>query len=128
MINFPGDIKYTTSHEWVKKEGDLYLVGITDYAQDQLGDIVYVDFPEVGAEIEAGEVFGEIESSKAVSEINMPISGEVLEINESLEDAPESLNSDPYSSWIVKIKANNSDDYSGLLDSEQARKEYGVEK
>lgn len=128
MSNFPGDLRYTKSHEWVKKEGDLYLVGITDYAQDQLGDIVYVDFPEIGDEIEAGDALSEIESSKAVSEINMPISGEVIELNENLEDAPERLNSDPYGSWIVKIKVNNSDDYLSLLDSEQAKKEYGEEK
>lgn len=127
MSNFPEDIKYTKSHEWVKKDGDFFLVGITDYAQDQLGDIVYVDFPEIGDEIEAGEALGEIESSKAVSEFNMPITGEVVEVNEILEDSPENLNSDPYGSWIVKIKAENSDDYSNLLNSEDAKKIYGEE-
>ncbi len=120
MSNYPEELKYTMSHEWVKKEGEFYLIGISDYAQNQLGDIVYVDFPDVEDVIAAGDALGELESSKAVSEFNMPLSGEVIEINEKLEDSPESINSDPYGSWIVKIKADNPEDFDLLLDSKKA--------
>ncbi len=122
MSNYPVDLKYAKSHEWIKKEGDLFVIGISDFAQNQLGDIVYVDFPEVGDSIEEGEALGELESSKAVSEISMPFSGVVTEINEELEDSPELINSDPYGSWVVKIKANNQDDYNSLLNSVDAEK------
>lgn len=127
MSSFPGDLRYSKSHEWIKKVGDYYLVGITDFAQEQLGDIVYVDFPEIGDEINANDAVGELESSKAVSEINMPIKGEIIEVNDVLDESPENLNSDPYGSWIVKIKAVDDSDYESLLNSEQAKKLYGEE-
>lgn len=127
MSYFPDDLRYSKTHEWIKKVDDYYLIGITDFAQDQLGDIVYVDFPEVGSVIDANEPLGELESSKAVSEINMPVTGKVIEINEMLDESPESINSDPYGSWIVKIEASDNSDYESLLDSKEAEKLYGEE-
>lgn len=123
MSKFPEDLKYAKTHEWIKKEGDFFLLGISDYAQSQLGDIVYVDFPELDEEIEKGEACGELESSKAVSEINMPFTGKVIEVNEGLEDEPELINSDPYSSWILKIEANNPADFETLMSAEEAKSE-----
>lgn len=121
MSNFPEDLKYAKSHEWVKKEGEFYSVGISDFAQEQLGDIVYVDLPEVGDSVDKGDTLGELESSKAVSDINMPLTGEIIEINNILKDVPELINSDPYAAWIVKIRASNSDDYKELLNSREAK-------
>lgn len=122
MSNIPVELRYAESFEWIKKDGDVFLVGISDYAQNQLGDIVYVDFPDIGDEIKRGETLGEVESSKAVSEINMPFNGVVLEINEELDDSPELINSDPYESWIVKIKAVDTADYEKLMNSDEFRK------
>lgn len=122
MLKYPEDLKYTESFEWVKEDGNLFLVGISDFAQDQLGDIVYVDLPEVGSTIESGEILGELESSKAVSEINMPFKAEVIEVNGDLEDSPELINNDPYGTWIVKIKASNRNDFDRLLDNISFRK------
>lgn len=121
MSNFPENIKYAKSHEWVKKDGDIYLVGISDFAQSQLGDIVYVDLPDIGDNIDIGDTLAELESSKAVSEINMPFNGEVLEVNEALEDAPELINSTPYDTWIVKIKAEDDSGYNKLLTATEAK-------
>jgi len=101
----PAELQYTKTHEWIKIEGDEATVGISDYAQDALGDVVYVELPEVGASYEAGAPFGAVESVKAASDLYLPIAGEIIEINEPLISAPELLNSDPYGSgWLVKIK------------------------
>lgn len=97
-------LRYAESHEWVKIEGDIATVGITDYAQHALGNIVYVDMPEVGDEVEAGEEFGAVESVKAASDLYSPVTGEVVEINEELEDAPEKINEDAFGAWIMKVK------------------------
>ena len=121
MSNFPEELKFAKSHEWIKKEGEVFSLGISDFAQNQLGDIVYVEFPEVGDKIDKDEAVGELESSKAVSELNMPFDGEIIEINPLLEDSPELINSDPYGAWIVKIKANNQDDYNSLLTATEAK-------
>ncbi len=112
------EIRFAKSHEWVKKDGEQFLLGISEYAQDQLGDIVFVDFPEVGDHLDAQETLGELESSKAVSEINIPFSGEITEINQELEDSPESINTDPYGSWIVKFKADNPEDFNNLKEQD----------
>ncbi len=122
MSKFPEDLMYAETHEWIKKDGDLFLVGISDYAQEQLGDIVYVDFPEIGKVINIGEQCGELESSKAVSEINMPFKGTIVEVNTELEETPELINESPYDAWIIKIRAENSSDYNNLLNSREAQK------
>lgn len=115
----PADTCYTADHEWVASDGDLYRVGITDYAQGQLGDIVFIELPDVGSALEAGEEFGSIESVKAVSQLMLPISGEIAEVNEDLADEPERVNQDPYANWIVKISATNPEEISGLMNAEQ---------
>ena len=115
-LKLPEDLAYTKDHEWAKAEGDTILVGITDYAQDQLGDIVFVEMPEVGDSFQAGDEFGTLESVKAVSELYLPISGEIVEVNEELDDSPESINQDPYKGWIVKIKPENMAEIESLLD------------
>ena len=114
---FPVDLKYTKDHEWLKPAGDgTALVGITQYAQDALGDVVFVDLPDVGDAFAAGEEFGTVESVKTVSELNMPASGEVLDVNASLADHPEAVNEDPYGKgWMVKVKLTG--DLAGLLDA-----------
>ena len=113
---FPENLKYTTSHEWVKIEANLALVGITDYAQHQLGDIVYIELPEKGTIIEKNNSSGEIESVKAVGELIMPLSGEIFEINENLVENPELVNSSPYTEgWFIKIKFSNSEEIKDLL-------------
>ena len=122
MSIFPEELKFAKSHEWIKKEGDVFSLGISDFAQNQLGDIVYIDFPEIGDTIRQNEAVGELESSKAVSELNMPFDGEVIGTNPVLEDNPELLNSDPYGSWIIKIKADNPGDYNELLSAKDAKK------
>jgi len=114
-LNLPADIYYSSEHEWAAKEGDLIRIGISDYAQDQLGDIVFVELPEVGSSFEKGEEFGTLESVKAVSEIYLPISGEIVAVNEELEDAPELLNEDPYANWIVEVRPADSDEFEELL-------------
>lgn len=110
-------LRYADSHEWVKLEGDIATVGITDYAQHALGNIVYVDMPEVGDEVTAGEDFGAVESVKAASDLISPVSGEVVEINEALEDAPELLNEDAFENWIMKVKISDPAEIDGLLDA-----------
>ncbi|MEJ2058292.1 MAG: glycine cleavage system protein GcvH [Desulfofustis sp.] len=114
-LNLPGDIYYSKEHEWAAKDGDLVRIGISDYAQDQLGDIVFVELPEVGASFESGEEFGTLESVKAVSEIYLPLGGEITAVNSELEDAPELLNEDPYANWIIEIRPLNIDEYDELL-------------
>ena len=102
-MNFPTDLKYSKSHEWVKMEGDVAVIGISDFAQDALGDVVFVNLPAVGDAVAAGDAFGDVESVKAVSDLVSPVSGEIVEVNEALADAPEVFNSDPYGSWIIKV-------------------------
>ena len=105
---FPENVRYTKDHEWARLEGDIVIAGISDYAQDQLGDVVYVELPQVGDRIETGEVFGTVESVKAVSELFMPIAGEVVAINAALSDAPEVVNADPYGAgWMIHIKPSD---------------------
>ena len=103
-MNYPEELKYTKSHEWLKEENGVSVVGISDYAQDALGDVVFVNLPAVGDEVTAGTAFGDVESVKAVSDLISPVSGTVDEINEELLDAPEKLNKDPYGAWIIKVK------------------------
>ena len=104
-MNFPQNLKYTNEHEWIRVEGDIAYVGITDYAQEQLGDIVFVDIPTVGETLEAGETFGTIEVVKTISDLFLPVAGEVLEQNEALEENPELVNKDPYGEgWLIKVK------------------------
>jgi len=107
-LNLPEDVLYTDDHEWAKKDGDIVRIGISDYAQDQLGDIVFVELPDVGSSFDKGEEFGTVESVKAVSELYMPIGGEIMAINEELADEPERVNSDPYNGgWMVDIKLSD---------------------
>lgn len=113
-MSVPEELQYTRSHEWVRTEGDTATIGITDYAQDELGDVVFVELPEVGATFGAGDSFGTIESVKAVSDLYTPVGGEVVEVNEALNDQPEKVNEDPYGDgWIIKLRV--SDEGSGLL-------------
>ena len=104
-MNFPSELKYTKDHEWLKMEGDVAVVGITDFAQNALGDIVFINLPQEGDAVTAGESFGDVESVKAVSDVMSPVSGTISAVNTDLEDAPENLNSDPYGSWIIKIES-----------------------
>ncbi|MDX1828537.1 MAG: glycine cleavage system protein GcvH [Lutibacter sp.] len=118
-MNIPADLKYTKDHEWVKIEGDKAIIGITHFAQSELGDIVYVDIDTVGDDLNKEEVFGSVEAVKTVSDLFMPISGEVLEFNEALEDAPETVNSDPYGEgWIIKTSIKDASELENLLSSE----------
>lgn len=118
MSNIPENLRYSKDHEWVLVEGDVATLGITDYAQHSLGDVVYVDFPRVGDKFATHEAFGSVESVKAVSEIFTPIAGEITEINEGLNDAPEAVNSDAYGTgWMVKIKMDNPGETDGMLSS-----------
>lgn len=117
-LNFPDDVRYAESHEWARLEGDKLKVGISDYAQDQLGDIVFVELPEVGDTFGKGEEFGTVESVKAVSELYMPVAGEVIAINDTLEDAPEKVNNSPYSDgWMLEIKADDASKIGALMDN-----------
>lgn len=111
------DLRYADSHEWVKLDGDIATVGITDYAQHALGNIVYVDMPEVGDEVTQGEDFGAVESVKAASDLLSPVSGEVVEINEALEDEPELINQDAFANWIMKVKVSDASEIDNLLDA-----------
>jgi glycine cleavage system H protein len=118
MANTPEDLNYTKDHEWVRVKGSEATVGITDHAQNQLGDVVYVELPKAGDKFEASEPFGSVESVKAVSEIYMPVSGSVIEVNESLNDAPEQVNEDPYGDgWMIRIKIDNPAQVDALLTS-----------
>ena len=119
MASYPAGYKYTKDHEWVDLSGDRGKVGITDYAQAQLGDVVYVELPEIGTKLKQGQSFGTIESVKAVSELYSPITGEVVEVNSALKDKPESINGDPHASWMVVIKLTNPSETSALLEVSQ---------
>jgi glycine cleavage system H protein len=117
-VNVPDDLRYTTDHEWVKVEGDRVRIGITDYAQDALGDVVFVQVPTMGASVKASESFSEVESTKSVSDIFAPITGEVVEVNEDLGDAPERLNEDPYGDgWICVLSVADAGELDGLMDA-----------
>src|SRR5580765_6533450 len=116
---YPDGFKYTKDHEWVDVAGDQAKVGITDYAQQQLGDVVYIELPEVGAKLKHGQSFGTIESVKAVSELYAPVSGEVVEVNTALKDKPQTVNADPHGSWLIVVKLTNPSESGGLLDSAQ---------
>ena len=119
-MNIPEDLQYTKSHEWVRIEGDTATIGITDHAQDELGDVVFVELPDEGATFDAGESFGTVESVKAVSDLYTPVGGEVVEVNSALEDAPENINEDPYGEgWIVKLRTTDGAD---LLSPEEYEK------
>jgi glycine cleavage system H protein len=116
MANVPEDLHYSKDHEWIKVDGNTGTIGITDHAQNSLGDVVYVELPKVGDKFEAHEAFGSVESVKAVSEIFMPVSGEVVEVNESLQDEPEKVNNDPYGeAWMVRVRLTNSGEVDSLL-------------
>lgn len=116
---YPANLKYTKDHEWIDLSGDTGKVGITDYAQQQLGDVVYMELPEVGAKLKQGQSFGTIESVKAVSELYSPVSGEVVEVNTGLKDKPETVNKDPHGSWMIAIKLANAGETGALLDAAQ---------
>lgn len=118
MVKVEKDLLYTESHEFVKIEGDFGYVGITDYAQEQLGNVVYVDMPEVGDDVSAGEEFGAVESVKAASDLISPISGTVVEINENLEEQPELINQDAFENWIIKVQLSDKSELEGLMGDE----------
>ena len=123
-MNTPSELKYTKDHEWIRLEGNTATIGITDYAQGELGDIVFVDVDTVDDDLNAGEVFGSVEAVKTVSDLYLPLAGKVVEFNAALEDQPELLNSDPYGEgWIVRIKLNNAADVDALLSAEQYKEE-----
>jgi glycine cleavage system H protein len=126
-LSVPEELQYTKSHEWVRTEGDTATIGITDHAQDELGDVVFVELPEVGATFDAGDSFGTVESVKAVSDLYTPVGGEVVEVNEALNDSPEKINEDPYGDgWIVKLSVSDrgdllsASDYERFLEEEDA--------
>jgi glycine cleavage system H protein len=117
---YPKDLKYDREHEWVKVEGDVAILGISYFAQDQLGEVVYVDLPSVGDSVNVGESFGEIESVKSVSELFSPVTGEIVEVNDALGDSPETVNEDPYGEgWMVKIAMGDSSELDGLMASDE---------
>lgn len=125
-MNIPADLKYTKDHEWIKIEGDKATVGITDFAQGELGDIVYVDISSVGQQIKQHDVFGTVEAVKTVSDLFMPVTGKVVEFNKSLETAPEKVNNDPYGDgWMVKVELTNLSETSGLLTADQYKELIG---
>jgi glycine cleavage system H protein len=116
-MNIPENLKYSTEHEWIKIESESAYIGITDFAQSELGDIVFVEFPEVGDIFSLGDVFGTVEAIKTVADLFAPISGEVLEVNQTLEGSPEVINTDPYNhGWIIKFKITNTEELKNLLD------------
>lgn len=125
-MNTPAELKYTKDHEWVKIEDNIAIVGITDFAQSELGDIVFVDVDTVDESLEAGAVFGSVEAVKTVSDLFLPVSGEIIEFNEALEDKPELLNTDPYGKgWIIKVKLSEDFDSSELLNAEEYQETIG---
>lgn len=117
-MNFPDTVRYTSEHEWIRVEGDEAFVGITDYAQSELGEIVFVDVPTVGEHVAQGEVFGSVEAVKTVSDLNMPAGGEVLELNAELEDHPEQVNNDPYGAgWMIRVRLSDPSELDSLMDA-----------
>jgi glycine cleavage system H protein len=125
-MSIPNELKYTSDHEWVKMEGSDFVIGITDHAQDSLGDVTFVELPDVGARFEDKAVFGVVESVKAASDLYMPVTGQVIEVNDSLNDSPENVNSDPYGNgWMIKIRPDQADSIGSLLDADAYSKEIG---
>ena len=124
MAHFPDNLRYTAQHEWVLVENSVAVIGITDFAQEQLGDVVFVELPEIGKCVRAEETCGAIESIKSVSDLYTPVSGEVVEVNSALEEAPEGLNSDCYQNWIVKIKMSDPSEVEKLLDCQSYRDQF----
>lgn len=125
-MNIPADLKYTKDHEWVKIEGDTATIGITDFAQGELGDIVYVEIETEGESLDAEDVFGTVEAVKTVSDLFMPLSGEVSEVNEELEDSPEIVNDSPYEDgWMIKIKMSDTSEADGLMSAEEYKEHVG---
>ena len=117
-MNFPDDLRYTREHEWARRKGKNVVVGITEYAQDQLGDVVYLELPDVGDEVKKGDSFGVVESTKAVSELFAPVSGKIVEVNDPLTDAPETVNEDPYEEgWMVVIEPSDPSELKELMDA-----------
>ena len=126
-MNIPAELKYTKDHEWVSLDGEIATVGITDFAQKELGDIVYVEVETLDQTLEKDEVFGTVEAVKTVSDLFLPLSGEIIEFNDSLESNPESVNSDPYGAgWMVKVKVSDSSQFADLLSSEDYKKLIGA--
>lgn len=118
-MNIPANLKYSADHEWVRQEGDRYIIGITDHAQSELGEIVYVDVTTEGEELAHGEVFGSIEAVKTVADLLLPVGGKIVELNPALEEKPELVNSDPYGEgWIIAVEGGNADDFAALMDAE----------
>lgn len=126
MSNIPAELKYTKEHVWVKVEGDIATMGVTDYAQEQLGDVLFVDLPEADEDISAGDVFTELESSKTTSEVSTPVSGTIIESNEELDDSPELINEDAYANWIIKVKLSDDSELDELFSA--ADYEAGLEE
>ena len=125
-MSIPNELKYTSDHEWVRMEGEDFVIGITDHAQDSLGDVTFVELPDIGSRFEDKAVFGVVESVKAASDLYMPVTGEVIEVNDSLNDSPENVNSDPYGNgWMIKIRVDQSDSIGSLLDADAYSKEIG---
>lgn len=125
-MSIPNELKYTSDHEWVRIEGEDFVIGITDHAQDSLGDVTFVELPDIGARFEDKAVFGVVESVKAASDLYMPVSGEIIEVNDSLNDSPENVNSDPYGNgWMIKIRPDQADSVDSLLDADAYSKEIG---
>lgn len=125
-MNLPSELKYTKDHEWIRVEGDEAVVGITDFAQRELGDIVFVDIDTVGEEVEGNEVFGTIEAVKTVSDLFMPLTGTIVSVNEQIDGSPELVNTDPYGEgWIIRVKFNNPEGIDGLLSADQYKEEVG---
>lgn len=123
-MNFPAELKYTKDHEWVRVEGDEALIGITDFAQRELGDIVFVDINTVGEEVAANEVFGTVEAVKTVSDLFMPVTARVLEVNDAIDASPELVNTDPYGEgWIIRVKLSNPEDVDALLSADGYKEE-----
>ncbi|TFH02574.1 MAG: glycine cleavage system protein GcvH [Calditrichales bacterium] len=117
-MNIPEDLRYTEDHEWARLAGDVVTVGITDYAQGELGDVVYLDLPSVGDQFKANDTFGSIEAVKAAADLYLPVTGEIVEVNQAVADTPETINSDPYGDgWMVKIKVSDPTEFNGLMDS-----------
>ncbi len=125
-MNFPENIQYTKDHEWFRLEGDTGVVGITDYAQGELGDVVFVELPTTGKQLKAGDVFGTVEAVKAVSDLYSPVSGEVIEVNDKLQESSELVNKEPYAGgWMVKLKITNKEELKRLLDAKKYRELIG---
>lgn len=126
MSNYPSELKYTKDHEWARKTGSTVVVGVTFHAQDQLGDVVYVELPKVGSSVKAGEKFGVIESTKAVSELFSPLTGKVVKVNQALSKTPEAVNKDPYQAgWIIEVEPSDPQQFEGLMDAAAYEKALG---